>query len=403
MPRLAWLTPETAAGSIACRRLHVPVELLPVVNGALLHLVEDFNWELHGTMTVEEAIDLCQAMIDDYWDSGETCMIGSIQPYANAVLPDGVLACDGSSYLRTSYPLLYAALDAVYITDADNFVVPDLRGRGVVGAGSGVGLTPRSQGDQGGVETHQLVIDEMPSHSHSVHLHDPNLDSEAPGIPDIAAGIPLPGGTTGSTGGDGAHENMPPFEALTWGIVAIETGEIGEGGSNPFALFPSVQVVNTTSKTAIVSHVVPGGAMGNDGMLELTVDLIILNGSGSPENVTIDCEFGSAVIGAPFLTVSTSSSRRAMVRVIFTIQNDGADNSQLAGIHVLNGGQVGSVLAPATNELGAQAFAGLITPLANVASEDTSVDQTLLMSITLAVAHVDFMVESIGAKVLQAS
>lgn len=401
MPRLAWLTPDTTAGSIVCRRLHVPVELMPAVNGALLHLVETFNWELHGTMTVEEAIDLCQAMIDDYWLSEDTCLIGSINPYANAVLPVGVLACDGSSYLRTSYPLLYAVLDAVYITDADNFVLPDLRGRGIIGTGEGDGLTSRSMGDQGGEETHQLAIAEIPSHSHEVHSHDPNIDLEGAGVPDVSAGIPIPFGNTGDTGGDGSHENMPPFEALTWGIVAIETGvPCGEGG-NPYTTYPSVHVADTTSKTTIVQHTVAAGSLGVDGLVDLTVDLACFNDSGGGRDVTIEGEFGSSSIGSVKARLSNSGGNFSLLRVVFTLQNDGADDSQLAGIYVLNAGRTSNIGSPALAPLGDEAPGGVLSMATNVASEDTSLDQILKVSVKMQIADIDLYFDTFSAKVLQ--
>lgn len=111
--------------------------------------------------------------ITDDWDTVEALLgqvtndimtnsrIGDIVATANAVLPSFGLACDGSSYERVDYPDLYAALDSAYIDDADNFHVPDLRDKTVLGAGN------RSIGDTGGAETHSLAISEMPTHQHS--------------------------------------------------------------------------------------------------------------------------------------------------------------------------------------------------------------------------------------------
>jgi hypothetical protein len=43
---------------------------------------------------------------------------------------------------------------------------PDLRGRTLIGAGLGAGLSSRALGQQAGEETHQLTVAEMPSHNH---------------------------------------------------------------------------------------------------------------------------------------------------------------------------------------------------------------------------------------------
>ena len=401
MSRLAWLTPDAATGLITCRRLRIPIELLPMVNGALLHLIEEFNWELHGSMTVEEAVELSEIMIDDYFVGGTVCMIGSIHPYATTVLPTGVLACDGSSYLRVDYPELYAALDAVYITDPDNFTVPDLRGRGVVGTGSGVGLTPRSMGDTGGGETHQLVIAEMPTHDHGIHQHDPNLDVEAPGAPDFSAGIPLPLGTTDAEGGDGSHENMPPFESLSWGIVAFEDVPLSEGVASPFTSYPSVHVGDTASKTPIVQHTVAAGSLGADGMADLTVDLMVFNDSGATYTILIEGEFGGTSIGSIGVRIRTSVNLFTLMRVVFTLQNDGADDSQFSGIYVLNAGKWDDIDRPTRAALALEAYGGLLGMATNVASEDTSLDQVLKVSITLSGVDPAFYVDAFSSKVLQ--
>ena len=44
---------------------------------------------------------------------------------------------------------------------------PDLRGRFIVGSGSGSGLTSRSIGNTGGTETHTLSTGNLPAHNHS--------------------------------------------------------------------------------------------------------------------------------------------------------------------------------------------------------------------------------------------
>ena len=43
---------------------------------------------------------------------------------------------------------------------------PDLRGRTLIGAGPGAGLSSRALSQQGGEENHKLTILEMPSHNH---------------------------------------------------------------------------------------------------------------------------------------------------------------------------------------------------------------------------------------------
>jgi hypothetical protein len=64
-----WLTPDTAGGDTVCRVLVIPVEYLPSVNGALQLLADANNWEMAGTATPEEAADLMQQMVEDYYNA----------------------------------------------------------------------------------------------------------------------------------------------------------------------------------------------------------------------------------------------------------------------------------------------------------------------------------------------
>jgi len=118
--------------------------------------------------------------------------------------------------------------DGWSICNGDNGT-PDLRGRFVLAAGNGVDLSSRTEGDTGGEETHVLTSGEMPSHSHSSNAlggaSNPGLltinglqtavttDSTA-GEPNIIH-QPL-ALTINNTGGDSAHNNMPPFFVLTY-------------------------------------------------------------------------------------------------------------------------------------------------------------------------------------------
>jgi len=198
-----------------------------------------WDWENNdGTPLTDSEWDAIEADVDRaYKELMVNPMLGTIAPFITATPPDGMLECDGSIYLRTDYPDLYAALDTTFVMDADHFIVPDLRGRVMLGAGSGSGLSAYAVADNGGEETHVLVTAEIPAHSHAVtdlgHSHAegtaaPNLTTIGPGAPEPTA-IPAPGvtavATTGisiqNSGGDGSHENRQPYTALRMGIWAI--------------------------------------------------------------------------------------------------------------------------------------------------------------------------------------
>lgn len=162
-------------------------------------------------------------------------LVGSIFPVILAAMPDGALECDGSTFLRVDYPDLYAVLDGIFIIDADTAVLPDLRGRTVIGTGTGAGLSSYVINDQGGEESHVLVTSELAAHSHGItdptHAHSegiaiPFLGGTIAGVPGYAtAGVGLTGfaGTgisINSEGADAAHENRQPFVALRYAVWA---------------------------------------------------------------------------------------------------------------------------------------------------------------------------------------
>lgn len=83
-------------------------------------------------------------------------------------LPKNWTLCDGKALSRTEYSELFMLIGTLYGSgDGKNtFNIPDMRGRVIVGSGSGQGLKTYNPGDKGGEETHTLSKEEMPSHSH---------------------------------------------------------------------------------------------------------------------------------------------------------------------------------------------------------------------------------------------
>lgn len=95
-------------------------------------------------------------------------MIGSIIPYTKSVVPEGYLVCDGSAISRSEYSGLFAVIGTVYGPGdgSSTFNLPNLSGCVAIGSSSG-----HSIGVGGGEETHSLIIDETPSHLHSIPAH----------------------------------------------------------------------------------------------------------------------------------------------------------------------------------------------------------------------------------------
>jgi len=214
-----WLTPDSIPTNRVCRMLSIPAssEWLALVSGALLELTKEWNWEQSGSITAEQAAEEAASFFMDYYEE-RPCMIGAIIPYATSTLPTGTLACDGSTYNKSDYPALYASLDSAYIVDATSFRVPDLRGRSVIGTGQGSGLTNRAIDSNGGEETHVLTTAELAAHAHSINSSIV-LYTVGPAPAAVLGGVP-PITATNNAGSGGAHENMHPWRALKYAIVA---------------------------------------------------------------------------------------------------------------------------------------------------------------------------------------
>lgn len=102
--------------------------------------------------------------------------VGMITPFAGATAPTGWFLCSGQEVAIASYGALYAVVGTTYgsLTNGSNgvgtthFRLPDLRGRTVIGVGTGTGLTARALADTPGAETVTLTSAQsgVPAHTH---------------------------------------------------------------------------------------------------------------------------------------------------------------------------------------------------------------------------------------------
>jgi microcystin-dependent protein len=133
---------------------------------------------------------------------------GVILPYGGTSAPSGFLLCDGTSYLKASYPNLYAIIgDAFGTADATHFNVPDLRGqflRGVSGASSNdpdkLTRTAMTTGGNTGNNVGSVQTDAFKSHTHNVQLYD-DSGTNGLGAMDRATTFVGPLQATTATGG----------------------------------------------------------------------------------------------------------------------------------------------------------------------------------------------------------
>lgn len=104
---------------------------------------------------------------------------GDLKVSARSAPESGWLLCDGAAVVRTTYPDLFNAIGTTFGEGdgINTFNLPDYRGRMIIGAGQGAGLTARTRGMTGGAETHILSAAEMPTHTHSVSSQTSGVQS----------------------------------------------------------------------------------------------------------------------------------------------------------------------------------------------------------------------------------
>jgi len=167
--------------------------------------------------------------------SAQTPYLGEVDLVAFNFAPVGWAMCQGQLLPISQNPALFALLGTTYGGDGiQTFALPDLRGRRIVGAGQGLGLSNYVVGQTGGVENVTVLINQIPSHTHPVSASmavgtaltptgnywasqtSTNLYSNAP-----TSTANLASQAIGLSGGNQPHNNISPYLALNY-IIAME-------------------------------------------------------------------------------------------------------------------------------------------------------------------------------------
>ncbi|MGJ5136000.1 MULTISPECIES: phage tail protein [unclassified Bradyrhizobium] len=135
--------------------------------------------------------------------------LGEIRLFAFPRIPDGWLACDGSSLSISNYDALYTILGTTYGGDGiQTFNLPDLRGRVPLGQGTPPGGATYVLGEVAGEDEHLLITTELPAHSHALLSSTVTADTATPG--------PMVHLATASTG----NLDAPIADAGTYSVMA---------------------------------------------------------------------------------------------------------------------------------------------------------------------------------------
>ena len=138
--------------------------------------------------------------------------IGEVRAWANNFCPRGWAHTHGQLLQISQNTALYSLLGTQFGGNGQTtFGVPDLRGRTMVGSGSGPGLSSWAIGEMQGVASNTQV----PRHNHPLYASAGSADSPEP----VGHAIP-------------SHDNLTPYQTDTTKSASMAANVIGVTGES---------------------------------------------------------------------------------------------------------------------------------------------------------------------------
>jgi hypothetical protein len=182
--------------------------LLPDIGDAITQLSFESHWFEVGD-PVENIIASVFETVTDYYN---IMLVGLVSQFLSSI-PPGWLQLDGATHAKVDYPILWERLPSQLRTSTD-FTLPDLTDVFINGA------TDASEiGTEGGSNSYQLSIDQLPAHTHTEipAVLSVDVGGAGPPLPSATPGAPIP---TGSTGSGASIDNRPAYVEMLFAVYA---------------------------------------------------------------------------------------------------------------------------------------------------------------------------------------
>lgn len=160
--------------------------------------------------------------------------IAEVRIWGGNFAPRGWAFCNGQLLPIAQNTALFSLVGTTYGGDGRTTLgLPDLQGRAPMHPGRGPGLTTRTLGEKGGVETVTVSTAQMPAHNHVLRAHSRPGDLADPSDRSLARSsggnayhavdstVEMDAQALANSGSGQPHNNMQPFLALSF-IISLQ-------------------------------------------------------------------------------------------------------------------------------------------------------------------------------------
>lgn len=207
MPGIARHTPSLT-GNNAVRLVVADISLLPDIGDAITQLSNESDWVEIGD-PVDDIISAISETVTEYYN---LMLVGLVSQFLTTI-PPGWLQLDGATHSKDDYPILWERLPSQLKTST-NFTLPDMTDVYPYGA-----VDSSEIGDIGGLNSYQLSISQLPTHTHTEIPAIVGIDigGAGPPLPSAGVGPPIASGPAGS---GTSIDNRPAFVEMLFAVYA---------------------------------------------------------------------------------------------------------------------------------------------------------------------------------------